>query len=83
MKKAVKEQIEISVNTSLQSIRDFYHLNCLTRKHHGVPPQPFNFFKNIHDHIIGKNMGIVVLAHHRNQVIAGAVFFHFGTGCDV
>jgi lipid II:glycine glycyltransferase (peptidoglycan interpeptide bridge formation enzyme) len=32
----------------------------------------------VHEHIISKNLGIVVLASYENNVIAGAVFFHFG-----
>jgi lipid II:glycine glycyltransferase (peptidoglycan interpeptide bridge formation enzyme) len=50
----------------------------MTRKHHGLPPQPYHFFKKIYDHIISKNLGFVVLASHENRNIACAVFFHFG-----
>lgn len=78
IKKASKQQIDISIDTSLESVKNFYGLNCLTRKHHGLPPQPFNFFKNIHQHILSEDKGIVVLARYQKQIIAGAVFFHFG-----
>jgi Acetyltransferase (GNAT) domain len=76
--KAVKKKVEITIGTSMDSVRDFYALNCLTRKHHGLPPQPFNFFKKVHRHLISKEMGMVVLARHNHQVVAGAIFFHFG-----
>lgn len=78
IKKAIKAKVEVSINKSFESVRDFYALNCLTRQHHGVPPQPFKFFKNIYHHIISQKMGIIVLAHHQGKLIAGAVFFHFG-----
>ena len=78
IKKAQKARVEISVNTSFESVEDFYTLNCLTRKHHGLPPQPFKFFKNIFRYLISKNQGLVVLAHHEQKLIAGAVFLNFG-----
>ena len=76
--KALKENIEISVDTSIEFLEAFYRLNCLTRKHHGLPPQPLKFFKMLYKHILSENKGIVVLARHHKQTIAGAVFLHFG-----
>ena len=59
-------------------MREFYRLNCLTRKDHGLPPQPFYFFKKVHEHIISKGFGFVALASSRGEYIAGAVFLHLG-----
>jgi hypothetical protein len=78
IKKAVKEGVETNIYTSVESVREFYRLNCLTRREHGFPPQPWSFFKKIHDHIIAMNLGFVVLASYRGKTIAGAVYFHFG-----
>jgi hypothetical protein len=78
IRKAIKEGLNVTINTSLKSIEEFYRLNCLTRKEHGLPPQPYYFFKKIYEHIISKNIGIVVLAEYKNKNIAGAVYFHFG-----
>lgn len=78
IKKAAKQQIDISISTSFESVKNFYGLNCLTRKHHGLPPQPFSFFKKIHKHILSEDKGIVVTARYQKRIIAGAVFFHFG-----
>jgi lipid II:glycine glycyltransferase (peptidoglycan interpeptide bridge formation enzyme) len=50
----------------------------LTRKEHGIPPQPYRFFEKIHEHVLAKDQGIVALAAHGGKVVAGAVFFHFG-----
>jgi lipid II:glycine glycyltransferase (peptidoglycan interpeptide bridge formation enzyme) len=50
----------------------------MTRKEHGLPPQPFNFFKNIYDHVISKNLGMVTLASLGQENVAGAIYFHFG-----
>jgi len=76
IKKALNEGVELNISNSLGSLRRFYRLNCVTRKRHGLPPQPFFFFKKIYDHIISKGLGLIALASYRNTTIAGAVFFH-------
>ena len=78
IKKANKEGVGVEIFNSLDSVREFYRLNCLTRRDHGLPPQPYGFFKNIHQHVISKDHGFVVLASYQGKYIAGAVFFHFG-----
>ena len=78
VKKALHKGVEVNIYKSLESINKFYKLNCITRKMHGLPPQPYQFFKKIYDFIISRNLGIVVLAYNEKRAIAGAVFFHFG-----
>ena len=78
IKKAVKENIRVTFENTWQSVETFYRLNSITRKHHGVPPQPKRFFKKVFEHIISKDKGIVAIASHRGIPVAGAVFFHFG-----
>lgn len=78
IKRAVKEGVKIEVCCSLKSMGEFYRLNCITRKRHGLPPQPYFFLKKVHEHIISKKKGLIVLASHLNKTIAGAVYFHFG-----
>jgi hypothetical protein len=77
-KKAIKEGVGVKIDHSLESVKEFYRLNCMTRKEHGLPPQPFNFFKKIYDHIISKNLGMVVLASLDQKNVAGAIYLHFG-----
>ena len=78
IKKAIKEGVKVEISNSFESIKEFYRLNCMTRKRHGLPPQPFSFFKKIHDHVLSKNLGLVILASYGQEAIAGAVYFHLG-----
>jgi lipid II:glycine glycyltransferase (peptidoglycan interpeptide bridge formation enzyme) len=78
IRKAEKEGIEVIIDGSEEAIREFYRLNCLTRRDHGLPCQPFLFFKNVFSHVINKKMGYVALAAIDGRIVAGAVFFHFG-----
>lgn len=78
IKKAERDGVVVTINQSPDSVRDFYNLNCLTRRDHGLPCQPYIFFKKIYSHIISKNLGVVILAKINEKYIAGAVYFNFG-----
>ncbi|OGW37716.1 MAG: hypothetical protein A2Y97_13360 [Nitrospirae bacterium RBG_13_39_12] len=78
IRKAMKEGVEVKINHSPESVEEFYRLNYMTRKQHGLPPQPYLFFKKIYDHIICKNLGFLILASFQNKPIAGGAYFHFG-----
>jgi lipid II:glycine glycyltransferase (peptidoglycan interpeptide bridge formation enzyme) len=69
----------VTFDNSWQSVETFYRLNSITRKHHGIPPQPKKFFKKIFEYIISARKGFVVLALQQGKPIAGAVYFLFGS----
>ncbi len=78
IEKAMREKVTVTEVNTLDAVKTFYRLHCLTRKKHGVPPQPFRFFQMIYDHIIRRDHGQVVLAYHQGKAIAAAVYLHFG-----
>ncbi len=75
--KALKAQLQMKADNTPEALKTYYHLHCLTRKRHGVPPQPFCFFKNIYNNILVKNNGLIFLAEHHGTPVAGAVYFHY------
>jgi lipid II:glycine glycyltransferase (peptidoglycan interpeptide bridge formation enzyme) len=78
IKKAQREGIQVSRQDSLDAVDAFYRIHCMTRKKHGVPPQPRAFFNNIYRHVIARKHGSVFLASYQGTPIAGAVYLHFG-----
>jgi len=78
IKKAVKEGVKVDICNSLQAVRDFYRLHCLTRRRHGLPPQPKSFFDKLHEHVISQRLGFTALARIGNVIVAGVVCLHFG-----
>jgi Acetyltransferase (GNAT) domain len=78
IKKAVKEGVEIVISDTLEAVSSFYALNRTTRKHHGLPPQPFSFFRAIHEYLLSKEQGFVVVASYQGKSVAAAIFFHLG-----
>ncbi len=83
VRKAEKDGVTVEVSQSAEAVRDFYNLQCLTRKRHGLPPQSLGFFLNIQRHILSQNQGMVVLAGWRgDQNRRGDVFFPWRS-CDL
>ncbi|OGB61280.1 MAG: hypothetical protein A2Y94_09950 [Caldithrix sp. RBG_13_44_9] len=78
IKKALRKKLQIIFSNSYDSLKIFYRLNCLTRKRHGLPPQPFQFFHNLYKHIIHQEKGFIVLASYKEKIVAGIIVVHFG-----
>ncbi len=78
IKKAQNEKVEVSISNSLTAVKDFYRLNAMTRKKHGLPPQPYKFFKHLYDQVIARDMGFVATASLHGQAIAANVYLNFG-----
>lgn len=78
VRKADQSGLTFEFSRDLEAVRTFHGLLCKTRRRHGVPPQPFNFFASIHRHVLAQNQGWIVLARLGQTPVAGAVFFHFG-----
>lgn len=78
IKKSEKSGLEIEHSTTIEAVRIFYSLHCRTRRRHGVPPQPFGFFANIHRHVVEQNLGFVTVARQGTAPVAASVFLRWG-----
>ena len=65
IKKAIREDIQVIFSKTTESIDHFYKLNCITRKRHGLPPQPYIFFYNIYKNILSNGLGEILLRFSR------------------
>jgi len=79
IRKAEKGSLSVDQSRSMDDMHVFYALHCLTRKKHGVPPQPFSFFANFHRHVISQNHGFIMVAKAAGRPVAADVFVHSGT----
>lgn len=78
IKAAIKEGLSVKELNSTEGINIFYELQCITRRKHGLPPQPKSFFENIHRFIISKNKGQIIFGYLRNEPVAALMFFTIG-----
>ena len=80
IRKAYREGVEVTFQHTAEAMAAFYELHCLTRRYHGLPPQPWHFFEKIHAHVVAPARGLWLLAVHEGKTVAGAVYFFYGTG---
>lgn len=78
IRKSRKEGVTVEISRTLQGVREFYRLHCLTRKRHGVPPQSIRFFEKLHEHIIAQGLGFTALGRQGKETLAGVICLHFG-----
>ena len=78
LRKSEKSGVQIEFSRTLPATSDYYTLHCQTRQEHGLPPQPFNFFRRLHEHILAAGLGVIVTARLQDRPVAAAIFFQHG-----
>lgn len=78
IRKAASQSVSVTMNQTDDTMAAFYRLNCLTRRDHGLPPQPTRFFASLSRAIRKNDSGFVAIAYFQGKPIAGAVYLHFG-----
>lgn len=78
IRKAQDQGLQIEFDSDPEAISLYYSLHCGTRRRHGVPPQPFRFFRNIGRHVLGTGQGFVAVVRFEKKPVAAAVFLHHG-----
>lgn len=70
--------VTAEIARDVESMREYYRLHCVTRRRHGLPPQPAGFFDLICRHVMNAGHGFVVLGKLAGKAVSGAVFMNFG-----
>ena len=83
IRKAEESKLSVEISRSQESVTEFYRLHVQTRRRHGLPPQPFSFFRHIYDEVIRKGAGFVVRASLESRSVAAAIFLQFGRDGDL
>jgi hypothetical protein len=76
IRKAESSNVEVEITQSEVAMEKFYRLQCGTRQKHGLPPQPWSFFREIQRHLISKGLGFVAVAS-RGQIPLAASLYLF------
>ena len=75
IRKAVRTGLRVEFSNCFDSIRTFYALQCLTRRRHGLPPQPLRFFENVARYVLAQGHGFVATVRWEDRPVVAAVFF--------
>lgn len=77
IRKAAKLGVTIVEDNSPGGMKEFCRLNVITRRDHGLPPQPAVFFNNLYKNIISQGGGRILLAKHENCTVAASIYLCF------
>lgn len=77
VRQAIRSGVTVRRSTSAEDMRRFFLLQTLTRKKHGLLPQPWRFFDSIRRGLLEESAGHLLLAEHEGQVIAADVLLVF------
>jgi hypothetical protein len=78
IRKAEKNGVTVTISQNLKAMKVFYSLQCKTRRKHGLPPQPFAFFRNIFEYIVSKNQGMIAIASSQQCPVAASIYLQMG-----
>jgi len=82
VQKAKRDGVVADLRTDISALKEFVRLNALTRRKHGLPPQPDQFFNNIYANLISSKMGFISTAVYDGRIIAASLYLQFkGTVC--
>jgi hypothetical protein len=73
IKKSINEKVEVRIRNHPDDLLEFIRLNRMTRKKHGLPPQPDSFFNSIFKEF-AENQCYTGVALYQDKVIAASVF---------
>lgn len=74
---AEKNEIRIVRGAGLDEVRAFYRLHSLSRRKHGVPVQPWSFFKLLTEKLLARDLGFVLLAYKEDACISAGLFLNW------
>ena len=71
IKKAEREGVSVTESDDLEDMKAFFRLHTATRRKHGLVPQPWRFFENIHRHMVQTGSAHLLLAYVEGELAAG------------
>lgn len=77
IQKARKSGLKIATGGDDEQLAALYRLQTMTRRRHGLPPQPRRFFRMVQRHFLKQGGGNIVTVHNHGEPVAAALFLQF------
>ena len=77
IKKAEKNNLKFRISENEEDLKAFYKLEVKVRKKHGLPPQPYSFFKNMWRYLKPKNFMFLPLVEYNDKVVAATIMLKY------
>jgi len=73
LKKAQNSGVRVQRGNSPDFMEEFFRLNLITRKKHGLPPQPLEFFRKVQKYIMEEKKGSIFIARHGSESLSAVL----------
>lgn len=77
-RKAERAGYEVAFSTDSHALESFVTLNRLSRREHGLPPQPDRFFRSLNRHLLQAGLGELAVAYAHQRAVSAMMFLWFG-----
>jgi hypothetical protein len=77
IRKAKQNNLSLYISNDIRDVKEFYRLQLLTRKKHGVPPQPLKFFTTMWNELHDRGFMDLLLAINNGEAIAGIIVLKY------
>ena len=77
IKKAEKNNLKFRIGENEEDLKAFYKLEVKVRKKHGLPPQPYSFFKNMWRYLKPKNYMFLPLVEYNDKIVAATIMLKY------
>ena len=77
LRRAEAMGVQVARRSDDEALQAFIRLNALTRRKHGVLPQPDALFWNIQKHLLKPGLGFLGVATLDHQIVAANLFLHW------
>jgi hypothetical protein len=77
IKASIHSEVIIEEAISLEYLQRFYNLLTITRRKHGVPIQPWNYFRLLYQNLLQKGFGSIILISMNREDLAGQILLHY------
>ena len=77
LRKAETSGVRVAHRTDDEALHAFIRLNALTRRKHGVLPQPDSLFRSIRKHLLEPGLGFLGVGTLDGRIVATNLFLHW------
>lgn len=76
IKKSQKSDLTVDITRDIEDFKDFYELNCITKREIGVPCHTWIFIRNLFD-LLGDHVSLYAVKNKCRETIAGGIMTYF------
>jgi len=77
IRRAAKNDLKFRISADEKDLQKFYQLLTGVRRKHGLPPQPYAFYKNMWRYLEPKEFLHLPVVEHDGKIIAAAILVNF------